>query len=254
MRFLQWILSVLYIIFMVTTVIVYALVLILLFWAPHQWRFNVGKAWCNLQLKALKYGLGIDYEIIGRENIPDHACVVYWKHTSSWETFLTFSMWPKQCWVLKHELTFIPIFGWALKLVDPIAINRKGGRSAVQQVVRQGRRKLEQECWINIFPEGTRVPPHTTKRYGKSGAILAKETGTPILPIAHNAGDLWPRHSILKRRGKITVSIGPLVRPEDRTVDEISDTAQQWIESEMGKISSAYKQARNEKQGVRSKE
>ena len=242
MRLLQWILSILYIVFMVTTVVAFALAIIVLFWAPYQWRFNIGKAWCILQLQVLKHVLGMDYEIVGRENIPDHACVVYWKHTSSWETFLTFAMWPRQCWVLKHELTFIPIFGWALKLVDPIAINRKGGRSAVKQVVEQGRRKIEQECWVNIFPEGTRVPPHTTKRYGKSGAILSQETGTPILPIAHNAGDLWPRHSILKKRGKITVSIGPIVEPEGQTIEEISDTAHTWIESKMHEISSAYRE------------
>lgn len=244
---LQWILSVLYIGFMVTSVIIYALALISIFWAPFSWRFRIAKAWCSLQLAILKHVLGLDYEIIGTEHIPDHACIVYWKHTSSWETFLTLVMWPKQCWVLKHELTWIPIFGWALRLIEPIAIDRKGGHSAVQQVVTQGRKKIEEDCWINIFPEGTRVPPHTTKRYGKSGAILAQQMGTPILPIAHNAGDLWPRHSVLKKRGRITVSIGPLIHPEGRTVEEISGAAQSWIEMEMGKISSAYKEL-----GVRS--
>jgi 1-acyl-sn-glycerol-3-phosphate acyltransferase len=238
---LQWILSVLYIAFMAGSVILFALAIIVVFWAPYSWRFLIARGWCELQLATLKYVLGLDYEIIGRENIPDHACVVYWKHTSSWETFLTLAMWPKQCWVLKRELTWIPIFGWALRLVEPIAIDRKGGRSAVSQVVEQGRRKLEDECWINIFPEGTRVPPHTTKRYGKSGAILSIETGTPILPIAHNAGDLWPRHSVLKKRGKITVSIGPVIPSTGKTPEQLSNESQAWIENEMGKISSAYK-------------
>ncbi|MDX1443064.1 MAG: lysophospholipid acyltransferase family protein [Gammaproteobacteria bacterium] len=246
MRALQWILSILYIGFMVGSVLFFALGIILLFWAPYQWRFNVAKAWCQLQICTLKHVLGLDYEIVGRENIPEHACVVYWKHTSSWETFLTLAMWPKQCWVLKHELTFIPIFGWALKLIEPIAIDRKGGRSAVQQVVNQGREKIAEECWINIFPEGTRVPAHTTKRYGKSGAILAQETNTPILPIAHNAGDLWPRHSVLKRRGKILVKIGPPIYPAGKSVDEITSEAQGWIENAMHEISSAYRQHRKD--------
>lgn len=237
---MQYLLSLLYIVFMVTTVAVYATVLILFFWAPYSWRQGIAKAWCGLQLFVLRWVLGLDYIIEGRENIPDRACIVYWKHTSSWETFLTLLMWPKQCWVLKHELTFIPIFGWALRLIEPIAINRKGGRSAVKQVIEKGRMKLDEGCWINIFPEGTRVAPDSTKRYGMSGALLAHETGTPILPIAHNAGDLWPRHSILKRRGRITVRIGPAIEPSGRTPDEISAAAQNWIEHEMEKISSAY--------------
>ncbi|HEX6929537.1 MAG TPA: lysophospholipid acyltransferase family protein [Gammaproteobacteria bacterium] len=238
---IQYIKSLLYIAFMVGSVILYALALVSLFWAPYSWRYRIAQAWCRLQLNVLKHVLGLDYVIEGRENIPEHACIVYWKHTSSWETFLTLPMWPKQCWVLKHELTFIPIFGWALKLIEPIAIDRKGGRSAVRQVLEQGAAKLGEECWINIFPEGTRVPPDSTKRYGVSGALLALETGTPILPIAHNAGDLWPRHSILKRKGKIVVRIGPVISPGGRTPDEINREAQAWIEGEMEKISVAYR-------------
>lgn len=238
---IQYLKSLLYIGFMSVTVILYALALVCVFWAPYSWRYGIAAAWSRLQLSTLKHFLGIDYVIEGRENIPEHACVVYWKHTSSWETFLTFPMWEKQCWVLKHELTFIPIFGWGLKLIEPIAINRKGGRSAVNQVIEQGRKKLSQGCWINIFPEGTRVAPDATKRYGISGALLAHKTGTPILPIAHNAGDLWPRHSILKKKGKIIVRIGPIIHPADKTPEQINNAAQAWIEGEMEKISEAYR-------------
>lgn len=237
---IQYLKSLLYIGFMVGSVALYAMTIVLLFWAPYAWRYKVAQGWCSLQLKVLKHFLGLDYVIEGRENIPDHACVVYWKHTSSWETFLTLPMWPKQCWVLKHELTFIPIFGWALRLIEPIAIDRQGGRSAVNQVLEQGKRKLAEGCWINIFPEGTRMPADSTKRYGVSGALLSRETGVPILPIAHNAGDLWPRHSVLKKKGKITVRIGPIIPPENRTPDQINRDAQAWIEAEMSKISAAY--------------
>src|SRR5690606_35480554 len=94
-------------------------------------------------------------------------------------------------------------------------------------------------CWINIFPEGTRVPPDAAKKYGISGALPAHETGTPILPIAHNAGALWPRHSTLKRAGRITVRIGPVIESHGRTPEEINQAAQAWIEGEMEKISSA---------------
>lgn len=237
---MQYFKSLLYIAFMITSVFFYALGIVLLFWAPYLWRFRLAQAWCGLQLKVLKHFLGLDYVIEGRENIPSNACVVYWKHTSSWETFLTLLMWPKQCWVLKHELVYIPIFGWALRLIEPIAIDRKGGRSAVNQVITKGKRKLAEGCWINIFPEGTRMAPNATKRYGVSGALLARETGTAILPIAHNAGDLWPRHSILKRKGKITVRIGPLVASDGKGPEQINAEAQAWIEAQMREISAAY--------------
>ncbi len=242
---IQYLKSLLYIVFMVTSVVLFALAIILFFWAPYTWRYRIAQGWCALQIGVLKHVLGLDYVIEGRENIPDHACVVYWKHTSSWETFLTLPMWPKQCWVLKHELTFIPIFGWALRLIEPIAIDRKGGRSAVNQVLDQGRRKLAEGCWINIFPEGTRVPPDSTKRYGVSGALLSRETGTPILPIAHNAGDLWPRHSVLKKKGRIVVRIGPVIEPDGKTPEVINREAQAWIEAEMPKISAAYQRKNN---------
>jgi 1-acyl-sn-glycerol-3-phosphate acyltransferase len=153
---IQYLKSLLYIGFMATTVVIYAIAVVACFWAPYSWRYGIAQAWCRLQLGTLKHFLGLDYVIEGRENIPDDACVVYWKHTSSWETFLTLPMWEKQCWVLKHELTFIPIFGWGLKLIEPIAIDRKGGRSAVNQVVDQGRRKLAEGCWIVVEAGNTR--------------------------------------------------------------------------------------------------
>ncbi|HLU60979.1 MAG TPA: lysophospholipid acyltransferase family protein [Gammaproteobacteria bacterium] len=241
---IQYIKSLLYIAFMVVSVILFAFAILVIFWSPYSWRYRVAQAWCGLQLWVLKHVLGLDYVIEGRENIPPDPCVVYWKHTSSWETFLTLLMWPKQCWVLKQELTFIPIFGWALRLIEPIAINRRGGRSAVRQVIEKGGKKLREGCWINIFPEGTRVAPDATKRYGISGALLAKETNTLILPIAHNAGDLWPRHSILKRPGRIIVRIGPPIDGADMEPEQINLAAQAWIEGEMERISAAYRRRR----------
>lgn len=237
---MQYIKSLLYIFFMVSTVLLYAGTLVLLGWTSLNVRHAIARGWCHLQLRVLKYFVGLDYVIEGRENIPNQPCVVYWKHTSSWETFLTLDMWEHQCWVLKRELTWIPVFGWALMLIEPIAINRGGGRSAVKQVIEQGRKKLAEGCWINIFPEGTRVPPGKTKRYGRSGALLAAEAGVPVLPIAHNAGDLWPRHSVLKNCGKITVRIGKPIDANGRSAEDINKEAQDWIESQMREISDRY--------------
>ena len=135
----------------------------------------------------------------------------------------------------------IPLIGWATALLKPIAINRSAGHRAVNQVVEQGRQRLAEGLWILLFPEGTRVAPGQTRKYGMSGALLASQTGAKLLPIAHNAGDFWPRRGLLKRRGTIRVVIGPPIETLGRDPRELNAEAQSWIEGKMREISSAYR-------------
>jgi 1-acyl-sn-glycerol-3-phosphate acyltransferase len=93
---------------------------------------------------------------------------------------------------------------------------------------------------VVIFPEGTRMAPGKTRRYGMSGAALARESGRPVVPVAHNAGDFWPRRGLRKRRGSIRVVFGPPIKTGGRSAGEINDLAQQWIEATMARISPAY--------------
>ena len=237
---LQYIRSVLYFVLLVISVLVFASLVVACFAFPLSWRLGLAVAWARLQQFMLRTLCGLHYELEGCEHIPDQPCVVYWKHTSTWETFFTFILCSPQCWVAKHELLRIPLFGWALALLEPIAIDRSAGHSAVQQVLEQGKGKLERGFWINIFPEGTRMPAGTTRRYGLSGALLAERNGVSILPIAHNAGDYWPRHSILKKSGKITVCIGPPISTTGKKPEAINMEAQTWIENQMREISPAY--------------
>ncbi|MCH7980024.1 MAG: 1-acyl-sn-glycerol-3-phosphate acyltransferase, partial [Proteobacteria bacterium] len=104
-----------------------------------------------------------------------------------------------------------------------------------------GKEKLARGIWVSVFPEGTRMPPGETRRYGSSGAALAREAGVKILPIAHNAGDLWQRRSFIKRPGTVRVRIGPLIDPAERPPKEVNLIVQRWIETQMHEISSAYK-------------
>ena len=145
-------------------------------------------------------------------------------------------MFPEQTWVIKRELMWVPVLGWVLKLLTPIALNRRAGSSAVQQVLEQGTRHLEHGLWVAIFPEGTRVPAGESRRYGLSGALLASAAGRPIVPVAHNAGDFWPRRGWLKKRGTIRVVIGPPIATAGREPREINDEAQRWIEGTVAKI------------------
>ena len=138
--------------------------------------------------------------------------------------------------MLKRELLWIPVFGWGLALMRPIAIDRKSGRRAVKQVVRQGLRRLAEGCWVVIFPEGTRVAPGRRLRYRLGGAVLAEESGFPVVPVAHNAGEYWPRRSFLKRPGTIRVVIGAPIQSESRTAPDIIRQVEDWIEGTMERI------------------
>jgi len=143
---------------------------------------------------------------------------------------------PTASWLLKREVIWIPVIGWAVSTYKPIAINRSAGHSAVNQVVRQGRERLAAGMGVIVYPEGTRVAPGQTRKYGISGALLATETGTMVVPIAHNAGHFWKRRSILKRPGLIRVVIGPPIDPAGLTAREVNERAQQWIEAKIAEI------------------
>jgi 1-acyl-sn-glycerol-3-phosphate acyltransferase len=202
--------------------------------------YAAARGWCRLMLTLCRILCGLGFEVRGQEHIPAQPAVVLLKHSSAWETMATLAIFPWQTWVLKRELLWIPIIGWAMWAMKAIVINRSLGRSAVRQVLRQGKDSLASGRCVVIFPEGTRMPPGTTRPYGVSGALLASRTGCPIIPVAHNAGDFWPRRGLLKRPGTISVVIGPPLETTDRTPQQINEQAQRWVEKTMRTISSAY--------------
>lgn len=211
--------------------------------------FRCARGWAQLNLWLAKVICGIDYEVRGLENIPQENGILYVKHQSVYEIFIGATVFPDQCWVLKRELMWIPLFGWGLHFLRPIAINRSSGGRAVRQVVRQGKERLAEGLWVVIYPEGTRVAPGRTRRYGMSGAALARESGRHVVPVAHNAGEFWPRRSWLKTPGRVKVVIGQPIDPAGRSPDEINGAAQDWIEGTMRSISAdAYAAADSESQ------
>jgi 1-acyl-sn-glycerol-3-phosphate acyltransferase len=172
----------------------------------------------------------------GTENIPDTAGIVFSKHQSMWETIALQSIFPHQVWVAKQELKWLPFFGWGLWLMKTIFIKRGTGRAAVQQLVSQGKQRLDEGIWVVIFPEGTRVPPGTRGRYRIGGAVLAEKTGYPIVPLAHNSGEYWPRRSFIKHPGTIQVRVGAPISTRGKTAQQLLDEASGWIEARMDEI------------------
>ena len=235
-----WLRSLLFQVYFFVSVCVASLTIFLLFFLPFTVRFSIAKLWGQSMLTVGKYLCGLDYVIEGREHIPDVASVIMIKHTTVFETYAQLAIFPPQTWVLKRELKWIPLFGWGLAAMKPIAINRGAGHTAVSQVIAQGKERLAEGIWVTIFPEGTRVPLGQTKRYGVSGAALAREARCPIVPVAHNAGDLWPRRGLKKEPGLIRFCIGPPVFAADQTPKETNLIVQDWVESKMREISIGY--------------
>jgi len=206
-----------------------------------EWGVKLAECWVDLVFWSLEHICRIDWRIEGRENIPAEPAIAYWKHQSAWETLAQLKVFPKQSWVLKRELMWIPLIGQALLAIKPIAIDRKSGHTAVNQVLNIGsKRLLEDGMWVMIFPEGTRMPPGTTRRYGISGALLAEKTGRPIIPVAHNAGDFWRRNAFLKYPGTIQVRVGKPVYPHGVKPEDLNKEVQAWIEARMREISPGY--------------
>ncbi len=199
---------------------------------PRMTRYRLISGWSRLVIRLARWILGIEWRVEGRENLPSRPAVILSKHQSAWETMAFQLIFPPQVLVLKRELLWIPFFGWGLALMSPIAINRSRGMRALRTIARRGRERLAQGFWVVVFPEGTRVAPGAQREYHPGGAWLASASGAPVVPVAHNAGLLWPRNAFLKRAGTVTVRIGPPIEAADLDPKTINDLAKTWIEEQ----------------------
>jgi 1-acyl-sn-glycerol-3-phosphate acyltransferase len=198
---------------------------------PFRGRFALATVWARVILRVLRWTCRLDYQVEGRENLPAGNHIALIKHSSSWETVAQTVLVPPQVWVLKRELTWIPFVGWGMLQLRAIAVDRRGGPGIVRDVVEQGKARLAEGEWVVFFPEGTRMPPGETRKYGVSGAVLAAEADRLIVPIAHDAGYYWPRRGLLKKPGTIRVVIGPPIATAGRHPRDVNAEAQAWIEA-----------------------
>lgn len=234
---LLWLRSALYMAVLAVTVAPYAIGTLLWSWLPSPRRYYMATLWTRFAIWAGKVICGMRWRVEGWENLPDGPAILLPKHQSAWETLWLPSVMPRRLsFVYKRELHFVPFFGWGLATLGMINIDRAKGQDAFEQVVQQGAEHLRDGWWIVIFPEGTRTPPGSTRRYKTGGARLAVRTNTPVVPIALNSGELWPRRSFVKRPGTITVSIGKPIAPEGRSAEEVAALVESWIENEMRRL------------------
>jgi 1-acyl-sn-glycerol-3-phosphate acyltransferase len=210
----------------------YALLALATFPLPRMARYRIISGWSRLVVLLAKAVLGIRWRVEGREHLPARPSVILSKHQSAWETMAFQLIFPPQVHVLKRELLWIPFFGWGLALMSPIAIDRSRGLAALREIARRGRERLAQGFWVVVFPEGTRVAPGASREFHPGGAWLACASGAFVVPVAHNAGLVWPRNAFLKRPGTVTVRIGPPIDASNRDAKTVNELARTWIEEQ----------------------
>jgi len=228
--------SLAFLLFQVLVTPFYAAAMLLLFWIPRVPMYRMAASWCRVNLWGARWICGIRHRMIGAENIPSTPHVVLSKHSSTWETLALTMFFPPLAYVAKKELLSIPFFGWGFALASPITIDRSAGTDAMQQIAVQGRERFRQGFWIVFYPEGTRIRAGQRGKYKTGGARLAIELGVPVLPIAHNAGYLWPKGLFGKRPGTLTVSIGKPIRSSGKDAQTLMAEVEDWIEAEVARL------------------
>ncbi len=225
--------SALFAVIQMLATVVFAILAWLTFPFGSHTRYRVITLWNRFVVWLAWHLCGIRYEVRGREHLPHGPVVVLAKHQSAWETIALPVLLPPVALVTKKELLRVPFFGWGLAMLSPIAIDRRSGREALKQILRQGAERLKQGFGVLVFPEGTRMRPGEAGRYGIGGAWLAAHTGTVVVPVAHNAGELWGKDAFLKYPGVVTVSIGPPIATKGLKPDAVNEAARAWIEAEV---------------------
>ena len=201
---------------------------------PFRGRFALARVWSRVILLVLRWTCRLDYRVEGSEHIPAGNHVALIKHSSSWETVAQTVLLPPQVWVLKRELTWIPFVGWGMLQLRAIAVDRRGGPTVVREVVQQGKARLAEGEWVVFFPEGTRMPPGETRKYGSSGAALAAE--------AERGYDL----SLGRRRGRPSLDQGVSPRVTFRISGGLQERARERAEREGKSLSELARDALTE--------
>ena len=231
-----WLRSLAFWIVFPVSLVLFATLLILTVPFSLKTRWALVQRWVHFILWWLRITCKLSHEVQGAEHITPEAGIVFSKHQSTWETIALQQIFPLQVWVAKRELMWIPFFGWGLALMKCIHIRRGSGKAAIKQLVTQGKARMAEGIWVVIFPEGTRIAAGKKGRYRIGGAVLAEQTGRSIVPVAHNAGEYWPRRSFIKRPGVIQVRIGAPISPAGKTAQQLLDEASDWIEGQMAEI------------------
>jgi 1-acyl-sn-glycerol-3-phosphate acyltransferase len=233
--------SVLHVLWLIITVIPWALFVVVFSYFASSTRIYWWCAgWLRMAVHSGTFILGIQNRVTGMENLPQGAkdpAVLLVKHQSTWETFVMPALMPHPlAYVFKKELLRVPFFGWAMARMDMIHIDRGQRSQAFAKVVTQGKRLMGEGVWVIMFPEGTRIPRGQVGQYKTGGTRLAIEAGVPVIPIAVTSAKCWPTKAFIKKPGVVDISIGKPIPSVGREPDELMQEVQAWIEAEMRRL------------------
>jgi 1-acyl-sn-glycerol-3-phosphate acyltransferase len=197
-----------------------------------QW---LGAMWIKVVLNALKFLCGVSWKVEGIENIPSTPCIVVSNHQGQWESFFLQTLFIPSTSIIKKELLLIPLFGWALRCMKPITLNRLNRVSSLKKVIKKGVIKLKNGFSIILFPEGTRISPEKgIQPFARSCGLLSVKSGFPVLPICHNSGKYWKNKRFIKSPGKVILRIGEPILGRDPKV--ITNDAYNWVKNNYEEI------------------
>lgn len=197
---------------------------------PRKALIRVAQAWARSNLWLLRIIAGTRVEFRGRERIPPGGLLVAAKHQSLWETFALVTLFDDPAFVLKRELTWIPLFGWLLSKAGMVPVDRTAGSNALRAMTRRACAEVEHGRQVLIFPEGTRRPPGAAPAYKYGITHLYAKLNVPCVRVALNSGLFWPRRRFIRRPGTIVAEVlEPL--PAGLTRDEFFRQLTEGIET-----------------------
>lgn len=161
----------------------------------------------------MKYVLGLRYQMIGKENLPDGPYMIACKHQSALETFILPYEFEHLLIILKKELVNVPVIGWYFRKYRMIAVNRSNPKQALRQIVEGAKKTDLSKSPLLIFPEGTRTEPGVPSKYQIGIAVLYESLQVPVVPVAVNTGVFWPRKGLRRHPGLATLQFLPPIQP-----------------------------------------
>ena len=191
------------------------------------------KLWTNVFLPVVlfcfKIAAGVTIEVRGKQYIQQSPALYASKHESAVETYMLSTIVKDMAFVLKKELTYIPIFGWAQYFYGMIAVDRSAGGAAMKGMLKSAKQRIAEGRSVVIFPEGTRMKPGLSGEYKPGLLFLAQNLNVPVVPVALNTGLFWGKNSFLRYSGKVIVEfMEPM--PDNLNKKEFMTLLQQRIE------------------------
>jgi len=178
-----------------------------LLFCPRSWAMAAFRLHCRTELWLLKHIVGLDFEVRGRERLPQPPFLVASKHQSAWETFALIPQFRDPAMLMKRELFWIPFHGWFSYKFKMIPVDRDRGAAALRRMLHAAQERIASGREIILFPEGTRRPAGAPPDYKTGIVLLYNALDVPCVPVALNSGFFWPRRSWTRKPGKVLVEI-----------------------------------------------